>query len=154
MVLHVHGRTFRSLQSYWCCFIQVHPRSTKGSLLYFTTQQMVAAYKDSFTCLNVDFRLSKVEKCKSIIESPKPNKTSSKAISKLNLRELTDDQQEDFYRKLNLLKHQPVVLAVHHKYNDLSLYYQTITIVNLIVQNLLFLEYPLKTPTRSQTMML
>ena len=66
----------------------------------------------------VDFRLSKVEKCKSIIEPPKPNKTSSKAISKLNLRELTEDQQEDFYQKLSLLKHQPVVLAVHHKYND------------------------------------
>ena len=61
----------------------------------------------------VDFRLSKVEKCKSIIEPPKPNKTISKAISKLNLRELTEDQQEDFYQKLSLLKHQPVVLAVH-----------------------------------------
>ena len=66
----------------------------------------------------VDFRLSKVEKCKSIIEPPKPRKASSKAISKLNLRELTEDQQEDFYRKLSLLKHKPVVLAVHHKYND------------------------------------
>ena len=46
-------------------------------------------------------------------------KCSAKDRSKLDLRDLTENDQEDFYTKLsNELDYRPNILSVHHKFNE------------------------------------
>ena len=65
---------------------------------------------------NIDFRLHKVDKCKSTIPEPKRIKLSAKSQYP-NLTELSEGDKEEFFEKLSQLKHKPVILSIHEKYN-------------------------------------
>ena len=68
---------------------------------------------------DVNFALTKVHKCQSTLQPPKHLKHSVKDSSNLDLRDLTENDQEDFYSKLsNELDYHPNILSVHSKFNE------------------------------------
>ena len=67
---------------------------------------------------DVNFALTKVLRSHSTLKPPKHLKRSAKDTTKLDLRDLTEHDQEDFYTKLsNELDYHPNILSVHHKFN-------------------------------------
>ena len=67
---------------------------------------------------DVNFALTKVRKCQSTLELPKHLKHSTKTASNLDLRDLSENDQEEFYTKLSSqLDYHPNILSIHHKFN-------------------------------------
>ena len=67
---------------------------------------------------DVNFTLAKVLPCHSTLQPPKPLKRKSKDALNLDLRDLTENNQEDFYAKMsNELDYHPNILSVHNKFN-------------------------------------
>ena len=67
---------------------------------------------------DVNFALTKVRKCQSTLEPPKHLKHSTKTASNLDLRDLSENDQEEFYTKLSSqLDYHPNILSIHHKFN-------------------------------------
>lgn len=67
----------------------------------------------------IDFRLPKLDKCKSTVLQPKPKNTSAKSSSYMNheLSEPSEAEKDKFFQQLSMLEHKVSVLSVHHKFN-------------------------------------
>ena len=67
---------------------------------------------------DVNFALTKVLNCQSTLQPPKHLNRSAKDASNLDLRDLTENDQEDCYTKIsNELDYHPNILSVHNKFN-------------------------------------
>ena len=67
---------------------------------------------------DVNFALTKVHMCQSTLQPLKCLKRSTKDASNLDLRDLTENYQEEFYSKISSeLDYHPNILSVHHKFN-------------------------------------
>ena len=67
---------------------------------------------------DVNFALTKVRKCQSAFQLPKNLKHSTKTASNLDLRDLSENNQEEFCAKLSSqLDYHPNILSIHHKFD-------------------------------------